>query len=235
MADGGCGLSWLRASRAPRCHAGRDTPGTACRRQQSIKRRAREPLGARITLDSIHVGVGEEHAVKLSREEIDIETSPKMSCLHSKTGRARQDPEPASLRLYIRFARATRSIVEFGPELDEWASPREVPVVRPHQPALEERAYARQAALRLERGPDDDRHELVYRGFDHGEVEVFLGAEVGEESALRHIHLIRQLADGDSLEAAHGRHAERTVDDPLAGLGSFAHLAINTTDRAIMQ
>ena len=54
------------------------------------------------------------------------------------------------------------------------------------------------------------------RGLDRRELQLLLGAEVGEQAALAHPHGLRQAADGEPADALDGDELSRRAEDRLA-------------------
>ena len=70
---------------------------------------------------------------------------------------------------------------------------------------------------------DDQIGELRRRRVEDLELEVFLGLEVGEEPALRHLGRVGQLTDGQALDADSARDVQCLSKNPFFGLFSLAH------------
>jgi len=88
---------------------------------------------------------------------------------------------------------------------------------------IEPFAEARRAARRAQRGGHDGVLEAARGGFEDGDLQIFLRAEMRKEAALRKAELACQAADAEPLEACATRLAEREVEDALARLVPFGH------------
>ena len=127
------------------------------------------------------------------------------------------------------------AVVELDRGGDDHAAAGQVRVVGPGEPVLEDGANARLAPGRRESRADHLVLEALGRRLEDLELELVLGPEMGEESALRQPQLGRQGADRQPLEAVAARQLHRLVEDPVAGLGALTHTGNNTNGRSILQ
>ena len=142
--------------------------------------------------------------------------------------------EPVLLRRDEAIARGTGPIVELDASHDEDAAARHEVLLRPGEPVVDERADARLAAGLLQRGGDDERDEALDRLVEDRDLEVLLGGEVGEEAALRHPHVLGELADGDALEADLRRERQRRAEDRRTCVFALGHHGYGIENRTIV-
>ena len=125
-----------------------------------------------------------------------------------------------------QIADRARPIVVFGRGgKDEARAPRIVRFDR-REPSREQGTQARQPAGLLGRA---GKHVILkerLRALERKKLEIFLGAEVGEESALRELESRGEGAYGEAFEADAAGKADRLVEDQVPGLLAFTHLAI---------
>ena len=82
-------------------------------------------------------------------------------------------------------------------------------------------------------GVDDLGDEDLARRGDRGELQLLLGAEVGEQPALAHVQLGREPADRQPFEAFDGGEVDRGREDRLARAPSALAAAVETAARGL--
>lgn len=65
--------------------------------------------------------------------------------------------------------------------------------------------------------------ENLPRHLHRSQLQLFLGAEVGEQAALAHFELIRQAADGQALQPFHRGQIDSRAQDAFPRARSFGH------------
>ena len=89
------------------------------------------------------------------------------------------------------------------------------------QVALPHRPQARGAVRGAQGRLDHRRAEALRGGADRRQLQLLLGAEVGEEAALAHPQLGGEAADRQPLQALGRGEVDRAVEDRGAGLGAL--------------
>jgi hypothetical protein len=84
------------------------------------------------------------------------------------------------------------------------------------QEPVGERREPREAVRRGPGRRDDDLVEDAARGLHRRELELLLRAEVREEAALGHPHVVGEPCEREPLDALHRREARRVLEDRLA-------------------
>src|SRR5919199_122235 len=113
-------------------------------------------------------------------------------------------------------AHGARAAVKLRGGGGEKAASAEHPAAHVHEPDVAQLPQAREPPPCAEGRADDLAYEDFARGLDGGELQVLLGAEVGEEPALTHPHLGRQPADGQTFQALRRSYVDRRLQDALA-------------------
>ena len=94
----------------------------------------------------------------------------------------------------------------------------------PAQPRVEQRADPGLAARGGERRPDHRVDEPAAGVLERLQLELLLGAEVGEQPALAHLGALGELADGEALEPDLRGDLQRLVEDRGLGVLALAHV-----------
>jgi len=118
-------------------------------------------------------------------------------------------------------AHHTKAAVELKRGGGKEASTLEDSFFDEHQPVINQRPQTGHA---LWRGDSRERHffdKNLARHLDRGELQFFLGAEMGEEAALAHSELLGEGADGKTFEALSGGDINRACKDSFAGAQAF--------------
>ena len=120
--------------------------------------------------------------------------------------------------------------VELGLDVAEEAAAGEDLGAEVLQPVLEQRLEAGAAAGEVARGADDVVDEAPAGGVDRRQLQLLLGAEVGEQAALAHVQLGREAADRQALQALDGGEVGGRLEDRLAGRVAAAPAAVGLVD-----
>ena len=83
------------------------------------------------------------------------------------------------------------------------------------EPAAPMAEMRRKVAKRIQRVKDLPRH------LNCGQLQLFFGTEMSEQSALAHLQFLGQAADGETLQAFQGGQVDGHVEDALARTSAF--------------
>src|SRR5687767_2876002 len=129
--------------------------------------------------------VAEEKRVKLKGEQMRVDVGAKVALLDRDARRAGQRLRPQALGIDERIARGARLVVELGRRRGEETPAGKRLMIGPIDPAGEQGTEPRLSAIGPKRGSEDALAKLCHRELEDVELQSFLGAEVGEEPALR--------------------------------------------------
>src|SRR5882672_3027071 len=118
-----------------------------------------------------------------------------------------------------------RAVVVFHRGGEQEAAAGEI-VLQPGEPVGEQRAKTRQPARLRKRRREHFFLEQLLGLLEREDLQVFLGAEVGEEPALRKTEPRSERSDRQTLQADLARQADGLLEDHRPGLLSFAHRTI---------
>src|SRR6185436_7844555 len=191
--------------------------------EQALEEVAGALFGSGIAQQPVGVVIAEGDGVEVESELLGIEVGAEVAGLDGDAGGLGEGGDARPVRPHEEIALRAGSVVELHRGGDEDAAAGRVLAVDPGQPALEQGADARLAAGSGESRADDLDLEALDRGLEDLELQLVLGAEVGEETALREAELGREGADGQPFQPVAAGEADCLVEDALAGLGSLAH------------
>ena len=120
----------------------------------------------------------------------------------------------------------TGAIVEFIGGRGHDAAARQLRAAGPLEPVLDDGAQARQARRLPHRGLEHEFRIELAHALDDGELQSFLGAEVGEQPALGQAAALCQRAYGQAGQTGAAGDGQRLVQNGCSGLLSFAHTHI---------
>ena len=165
----------------------------------------------------------EHDSVEILRELIGVGVLSEVAFDHSLEEGNGYETEPLSLQLDQPIPHRSRAIVHLAGRRGEDASTRQFGRPAPFQPALEERPESGLTAISLERWPDDVLDEHVRGMIEDLDLELFFGAEVGEQPTLGELEVVGQSTDGEAFEAGLTGQADGVVEDVFAGLSALGH------------
>ena len=96
-------------------------------------------------------------------------------------------------------------------------------IAGPAHPAVEERIESWEPAPLPEGGDHHGLDEPVGGDLQHLQLQVFLGAEVGEQAALGETELPGQRGEAEAFEAVARRETEGRVEDAVARFRALGH------------
>jgi hypothetical protein len=149
---------------------------------------------------------------ELEHELIEVQILAELTFLDRNFGGAPQGVRKGALGLDQVVPSGTGLIVQLSRHGVEDAASRQL-ILPSLQGAFEDRSKAGLASRLFQRGDDDDFDKALARLCENLKLELLLGAEVGEEAALRHAGRARERADGQLLEADLADELEGLVDD----------------------
>ena len=159
---------------------------------------------------------GAAECVELERELLGIDRRVEVAGLLRLADLARQERQELAHVLGDRRAHgAVRPAVELGLDGVEEAAAAEHLRAEVLQPAIRI-ACSRARPRGRPRGPDHVVDEAAAGGVDRRQLQLLLGAEVREQTALAHAQLGREPADGQALEPFDGGDVGRRLQDRLA-------------------
>src|SRR5262245_5000905 len=135
-----------------------------------------------------------------------------------------------ALSRHQRLPHRSRAVVVFHGRCEQDAAARPGDASDPVEPIPEQRAQARQSARNGERGPEHGGLEALLAVLKGGELQVFLGSEVGEEAALGEAQPARERTDAQALQPDLAGEHQRVVKNQALRAFAFLHEAKNSTN-----
>ena len=160
--------------------------------------------------------------VDLIRELVGVDIRVEMALVHRNEDCCGQGVDPLTLSGLQRIAKLSGPVVELERRCHEGASAG--PQTLPHQPPFEEGPDPGLATRLAQGGGDHCFDEVGGSGPEDLELEVFLGIEVCEEPAFRHIGRFGQLADRKTLDADRAHEVQGLIQNPFFGVLSLGHV-----------
>src|SRR3954451_13338299 len=187
-----------------------------------------------VSQQAVHVVIAQGDGEDVERELLHVEVPPEVAGLDGHAGPLGDEREAAPVGLLEEVALRSGAVVEFHGRGDQQAAAGHRRVVLPVEPALEHGPDARLPPGGGEGRADHRLLEPLDGRLEHLELELVLGPEVGEQTALREPELGRQGADRQPFQAVPAGQPHGLVEDALAGFGSLPHDGENyTNDRSI--
>src|SRR3954451_715201 len=187
-----------------------------------------------VSQQAVHVVIAQGDGEDVERELLHVEVPPEVAGLDGHAGPLGDEREAAPVGLLEEVALRSGAVVEFHGRGDQQAAAGHRRIVLPVEPALEHGPDARLPPGGGERRADHCLLEPLHGRLEHLELELVLGPEVGEQTALREPQLGRQGADRQPFQAVPAGQAHGLVENALAGFGSLPHGRENyTNDRSI--
>ena len=160
--------------------------------------------------------------------------------------RVKLEGEARGVKLWVEVAGLLRSLYRAGDGTDPFVHDRGNTVAHDSKPAIELKRSSGKKAAALENsffdknqpminqrpqswhplgGGDGRARNLINKNlashFDRGELQLFLGAKVGKESALAHAQLFGERADGKTFQTLCGSDIDSAGEDSFAGAEAF--------------
>src|SRR5690348_1381866 len=157
----------------------------------------------------------EHQGIDLEGELGDVGVAAQVAQFHRLRDRLLQFVAPAGLLPHHAVVQRAVAAVVLAHGRQQHAAA--LVLAAPLEPVRHDRAQPRQAARLLQRGQQHPGHEALAAGVEHGQLQVFARAEVGEHAALGHAHVAGQAADRQAFQPVATGQRVGVVEDGVAG------------------
>ena len=160
--------------------------------------------------------VPEIDAAQLPDELLDIEVVPEVPQIGGALNEFDQKAAPLAFHLKNLLSDHALDVVELEEPCRDGTAPRQSGSPSPSEPIANELSQAGQAVARRHRRVDHTRPGELRHVRQQFNLDGLLGAEVSEESALRHPDLIRKDTECDARQPGLARERQPAIEYPLA-------------------
>jgi hypothetical protein len=170
--------------------------------------------------------VAEEDAVQLEGEQLGIGLRTQVAGFRRLSGEAGKERHPPRLRFGQDVARAPGLVVELGGKPYKGTATGQALVAVPTNPAVKKHTQAGHAWIRRECRLDDSHPKAIDRYLEDLVLQFLLRSEVGEQPALRHPDVFREVTNRDPIQPLAARELERLVDNVTFCPGALSHAPV---------
>jgi len=161
-------------------------------------------------------------ALKLEGELLAVQIRAEFAQLHSIARHPHDVPNPVGLPVQQRIVQRTRLMIEFHHGPADGTAARQRRMADPVEPAAKQGLQLLFARRLRPRRQDHLRLDPVDGRIQHGQLQCFLGTEMGEQPAFGHAKPTSQRADGQSAETLDAGNIQAFVENGGAGLFALA-------------
>ena len=159
------------------------------------------------------------NAAKLPHELVNIEVPPEMSQRDGAMNEFGQREAPLTFHLEDLIPDAALDVVELEQACSHRTASRQPRALRPSEPIANQRLEAGKTFVGRHRRLDDMRYRKLRHMGQQFDLNVLFRAEVGEQTAFRHPHLVGQNSKGDSGQARLAHQGQPMMENPFARRG----------------